>query len=243
MTSVARYIFGLLSLAFTASEAIAWEFGPLASYAAADKSLSVNGRLVNLKSGGVGLSLAEDFISGHVQVDAAALYGYSGSASATFSGAAVSGPAKLTTTRVGATIYWKPQSRATPFVRVADVRRSGDTVFTGSRNGALVAGAADLKFNQSELSIGLRLNASDTLSFFAESGRNDWRLTSDASGTVGALNARTQIESAHSDPFVRFGANVKWKEWRGLLTFGEFRMTADNQTKTRSVDIALMYAF
>ena len=89
MTSVARYIFGLLSLAFTSSEAIAWEFGPLASYAAADKSLSVNGRLVNLKSGGVGLSLAEDFISGHVQVDAAALYGYSGSASATFSGAAV----------------------------------------------------------------------------------------------------------------------------------------------------------
>lgn len=221
----------------------AWEIGPVASYSSVGKSLNVNGQYLHLKTGGVGLRASESFFSQHATADVTALYGHSGSTSATFSGAAVRGPAKLTTTRVGVTIDWNPQSRATPYIHFADIRRTGDTAFTGSRNGAPVAGTADIKFSQSELSIGLRLNASDKLSFFAESGRNDWRLTSDASGTVGALNARTQIESAHSDPFVRFGANVTGNEWRGLLTFGEFRMTADNQTRMMSVEVALMYAF
>ncbi len=243
MTSMKRCSFLLLGLFALPSAAIAWEIGPTVSYAAADKSLSVNGRLVNLKSGGIGVRVGESFLRGHVALDASALYGYSGSASATFSGAAVSGPANLTTTQINATIYWRPESSVTPYVRWGDMRRRGDTAFAGTRNGVPVVGRADLEFDQSELSVGLRLQTSGGQSFFAESGQNDWRLNSDANGTLGALNARTQIQASHSDPFTRFGLGVVGKAWRGPLSLGEYRMTADNQTKTRSIDASLMYAF
>lgn len=225
------------------SAALAWELGPAASYANASESLNISGRSVQLKTGGLGLSARESFFGQHVAVDVSALYGYTGSASATFSGADVRGPANLTTYKTNVTLNWSPKSRATPFLRLGHVRQSGDTDFTGSRNGSPVQGRANLTFDRDETAIGLRVVVSDNLTVFGETGRHSWRLFSDATGTVGSLRARTQIQANHTDPLFRLGATYRHAHWRASASLGEYRMTADNQTTTRSLDATIAYAF
>lgn len=228
-------------LGMTAVEA--WELGPAASYSNAGESLNVKGRYVHLKTGGVGLRTSESFFSEHMTVDASALYGYSGSANATFSGADVSGPALLTTYKTNVTLYWSPQTRATPFLRWGQVRQRGDTDFTGSRNGSPVQGRANLAFDSTETAVGLRLMVSNKFAVYGEAGQHDWWLDSDAIGTVGDLRARTKIQANHTDPFFRLGLTMQRAHWRGTISLGSYRMTANNQTNTRSMDASLAYAF
>jgi hypothetical protein len=223
--------------------ALAWEMGPAASYSNVGESLNINGRSVQLKTGGFGLRASESFFGQHIVVDASALYGYTGSASATFSGADVSGPANLTTYKTNVTLYWSPQSRATPFLRLGHVRQRGDSDFNGSRNGSPVQGRANLSFDRDETAIGLRVLVSDNLTVFGETGRHSWRLVSDAVGSVGPLRARTQIQANHTDPLFRIGATYWHAHWRASAAVGQYRMTADNQTTTRSVGATIAYAF
>lgn len=223
--------------------AAAWELGPTASYVNAGERLNINGRFVHLKTGGVGLRASESLFSQNLAVDVSALYGATGSANATFSGADVSGPAHLSSYKANLTLYWSPDSHATPYVRVGHVRQRGDTNFTGSRNGSPVRGSTQLELDSSEAAVGIRWVASDALTLFGEAGQHDWRLNSDAAGTVGALRARTRIQADHKDPFFRVGATLHRANWRGTVSLGQYRMTADNQTQTRSIDASLMYAF
>lgn len=223
--------------------AFAWELGPTASYANAGESLNVNGRFVHLKTGGVGLRAIDSFFSQHVAVDASALYGHTGSANATFSGADVSGPAHLTTYKVNVSLYWSPHAFATPYLRWGQVRQRGDTAFTGLRNGSPVQGRANLAFDSTETAVGLRMMASDAIAVFGEAGQHVWRLSSDATGTVGALRARTQIQAEHTDPFILLGVTLLRANWKGSVSLGQHRMSANNQTTTRSINASLMYAF
>lgn len=234
------WVAGLLAMPFAA---FAWELGPTASYTNAGESLNINGRFVHLKTGGLGLRASESFFGQHVAVDASALYGYTGSANASFSGADVSGPAHLSTYKAGVSLYWDPQARTTPFLRWGQVQQRGDTDFTGSRNGSPVQGRANLSFDSVETAVGLRVMASDAITVFGEVGQHGWRLNSDATGTVGALRARTQIQAEHTDPFFRLGATLLRANWRGSFSLGQYRMSADNQTTTRSIDASVMYAF
>lgn len=225
------------------NSAAAVEFGPAVNYTKASESLNVNGRFVQLKSGGVGLRASESLFDQHVVVDISGLYGYTGSASATFSGANVSGPADLTTYKANLYLFLSPTSRATPYLRAGYTHQQGDTDFTGSRNGSPVVGKANLELENTEVALGFRMKAIEAVNLFGEIGQNDWRLDSDASGKIGALRARTQIQAQHTDPFFRIGMDVVYANWRGTMSFGEYQMTADNETKSRSIDASLMYVF
>ena len=223
--------------------AFAWEIGPTASYTDANANLHINGRFLHLKTGGTGLRASESFFNQYLVVDVFALYGDAGSANATFSGADVSGPARLSTFKANLTLRWNPQSQVTPYLRVGHVRQRGSTDFTGSRNGSPVQGRAQLELDSTEASLGLRWVASEAVTLFGEAGQHDWRLNSDATGTIGALRARTQIQADHTDPFFRMGVTVLSSNWRGTVSLSRYRMTADNQTLTRSIDASLLYAF
>lgn len=232
--------FVLVALAFPAT---AVEWGPVANYASANEQLNINGRFVNLKTGGVGLRASESLLSRHLTLDVAALYGYTGSADATFSSADVSGPARLTTLKADFLVFWSPESAASLYTRMGYVDQRGYSDFTGSRNGSPVSGHAQLQLRNRDVALGLRVSVTDAVVLFGETGRHDWRLKSDASGTVGAIRSKTQIEASHQDPLLRLGLEMKQSNWRATLSIGQYQMTADNKTRTQSLEGAVMYAF
>lgn len=238
-----RYRYIWASLLAIPCSALAWEFGPVANYADADKSLNVNGRYIHLKTGGLGLHVGGSFFNEHVLVNLSALGGYAGSAQASFSGADVSGPAKLSTYKANLSVQLRPDSWATPFLRWGESRQRGDTDFTGLRNGVPVRGRANLTFDTTETALGLRLRIFESFSVYGETGRQTWRLNSDASGTVGALRARTQIQASNTDPFVRLGLRIHRANWQGAVSVGRYRMTADNEIAILSVDAVVGYSF
>lgn len=243
MNNLLKFALTVCWVAVQVSFVNAWELGPAVSYANAGESLNVNGRYVHLKAGGAGLRANESLFSQHATIDASALYGYTGSANATFSGADVSGPAHLATYKANLTLFWSPETKATPYMRLGHVRQRGDTDFTGTRNGSPVRGSAQLELDSTEAAAGIRWAASEAITLIGEIGQHDWRLNSDATGTVGALRARTQIQADHTDPFFRVGVTLLRANWRGTVSLGQYRMTTDNQTQTRSIDASLMYAF
>lgn len=225
-------------------DSLAWEIGGGAHYADAAESLIVNARRVQLRTGGVGFKASKALFSNHLEIDGAILHGYTGSASATFSGAAVSGPAQLATYRGNATLSLLPQRSATPYLRLGWSQQAGDTSFTGARGNAPVRGTANLRFDTRELAFGARTTLGVfNASLFGEVGRFSWRLDSDASGVVGALGARTRIQADNTDSFAKIGLSVPVDNWRGALSVSQHRMTADNRIVTRSFDATVVYAF
>ena len=86
---IASLVFGI--------PAFAIDFGVAGQYSKNPDSLVVNGRNIAVSSSGIGLQVSDTVLQDYLYFSAGALYGASGDASATFSGASVSGPAKLTT--------------------------------------------------------------------------------------------------------------------------------------------------
>ena len=136
-----------------------------------------------------------------------------------------------------------PESVVTPFARWGKSRQRGDSDFTGFRGSSPVNGTTEVALDTVERSIGLRLRTSEQIDVFGEVGRHKWKLNSDASGTVGSLRARTQIQAQNTDPFFNVGLSIRLQNWQGKLTAGRYKLSADNEVSSRSYSADLMYAF
>lgn len=222
----------------------AWQLGPVAVDSRSSESLNINGRYVKLKSGGAGVWVEHQLLEDHLSLDGAALFGYKGSVAASFAGADVNGPATLSTLRANASVFWDVRPKSSPYLRLGYGRQRGDTNFDGVRGSTPVTGRATLAYSTTELALGYRLTINQTAYLFAELGRYAWSVNSDASGTLGALRAKTTIEGSHQDSFARLGflapINTNWKV---LVGVGEYRMTAENQIKSLTIEGNLRYGF
>jgi hypothetical protein len=219
------------------------ELGVIAEYTSPSDSLLVNNRYVSLKNGGAGLSLMHTTANGHLDLGVASLYAKQGSASATFSGANVSGPAELSMTNWSIKALAFPKDTFTPFVSYSDMSRAGSLEFTGSKNSSPVWGNAQVSYDHQAWLMGLRIVAQNNLAFEVGVGQYDWKLKSDATGYVGAIKSWTTIQTQGSDPFQMVGVKYQADHWIFAAEYGNYQMKVDNTINNQSVRLTAHYAF
>jgi len=207
------------------------------------EKLLINGRYLSVNTGGAGLQLQQSFFDGYLIASATYLLGYAGDASATFSGAYVSGPAKLKTQGAGLRAYLLPTSTATPFLSYTTSRKDGDINFTGLKNTLPINGSSTLLFRNTAMGLGLRYQINPSWQAEILRGRNQWSINSSAKGTVGSLAVSTLIEADNTDPFTSLSMAYSSGQWRYRGEFGVYRLTASNTISQQSLTLSVSYAF
>ena len=178
-----------------------------------------------------------------MELSAKLLFGYSGNATASFSGANVTGSAKIVTQQLDAKIVLLPQYKITPLLTVGYLKRDGNTDFSGDRNGSAVLGSAVITYEHASYGAGIRVVPVENLQIDLQGGQYDWRLNSDATGTIGALGATTAIRTNNTDNFYTFGLHYIWGDWHLRGQYLLYKMNSDNAINSRSMTASLSYAF
>ncbi len=225
------------------ASAQAFELTGTGEYLKASDKLLVNGRYISVSSGGVGLTASDQFLDSHLTLSATLLAARTGSASATFSGANVAGPASLTTQKLDARLYLQPTRELSPFVHVGTVHRSGDTDFTGLRGSSPVSGSAVIHYDHTSTALGLRWRLSPQTTAEASTGKYSWSLNSDANGKVGSIRATTTIAANARDSFSTLGWRYQGAAWHFSGKYSLFKMTSDNSITSRGIEANAGYAF
>jgi hypothetical protein len=219
------------------------ELATIGTYADSGTPIQTQGYSLSNKSGGLGIGLTEAFFDERLELTAAYQYGVSGDANAAFAGASVSGPADLTTKRVGASYYLYPKASLTPFLYLGRLTYDGDIEFTGTRGTAAVAGSATVKFNRQETAIGARYSF-DSSRLTVQYGSAKWDMASNAVGTLGALRVITSVSTSNTDPYWRIGYRNQLTETiSASVNYSSYQLTADNKVDVSDITARLSYAF
>jgi len=219
------------------------DLGLVGQYSKNSDSLVVNGRNISISSSGIGLEVSDTVFKEYLYLSAGALYGSTGDASATFSGAAVSGPAKLTTTYGVIKAYAFPDNRWTPLAYYSILSSNGGITFSGYRNTTLAVGSANFSYDQQAYGIGLRFLVIPDLSVEFIAGKHHWKLLSDATGTLGTLGVSTNIEATNTDTFNAASLRYKNGNWTYSGEYGAYVLRSDNQVSTSNFKLAVNYRF
>ena len=206
-------------------------------------SLLVNGRNVSVNTSGIGLKVSDYVLSDHIYLSAGALFASNGSSSATFSGASVSGPARLNTTFGVIKAYAFPNDRWTPLAYYSISNSNGDIDFNGYRNATQALGTANMSYGQEAWGAGLRFNVIPDWSLELITGMHHWKLLSDAKGTLGSLSVTTNIEASHTDTFNTVSIKYKFGKWMYSGEYGSYVLRSDNKINTNSLKFSADYRF
>ena len=223
--------------------AFAIDFGLAGQYSKNSDSLVVNGRNIAVSSSGIGLQVSDTVLQDYLYLSAGALYGASGDASATFSGASVSGPAKLTTVYGVFKAYALPGHWWTPMGYYSILKSTGDISFSGFRSTSLAIGTASFSYDQQAFGIGVRFQLIPDLYLELITGKHDWKLLSNAVGTLGKLNVSTSIEGSNRDNFNMVSLRYKVGDWTYSGEYGAYVLRYDNQVTTNNFKLSLSYRF
>ena len=230
-------------LAVLATPVSALELGLVAEASKNAESLLVNGRYISINTGGVGLQASERFFSDHLELSGSALFAANGDSGATFSGAAVSGPAKLAMSSAKIKAYALPDSRLTPLVSYTVIKRTGDIDFTGFRNTTPASGAARITYDQEVLGLGFSYAFSPDASLEMLTGKHQWGLLSNAKGSLGAFKVATVIQASNTDTFNTLTLKYKIGSWVYVGEYGSYDLNADNKTTTTNLKMSVCYKF
>ena len=162
---------------------------------------------------------------------------------ATFSGATVSGPAKLAMTTATIKAYAFPDSRLTPLASYTILNRTGDIDFTGFRNTTPASGAARITYDQKALALGFRFAFSPEASLEMLTGKHQWGLLSNANGSLGAFKVATVIQAGNIDTFNTLALKYKVGGWVYAGEYGSYELSADNKTLTTNLKMSVCYEF
>ena len=242
MRAIVMRIFPCL-LAFLGTPVSAFEFGLIAEASKNAESLLVNGRFISINTGGIGLQASERFLSDHFELSTSALFAANGDSGATFSGAAVSGPAKLAMSSAKIKAYALPDSRLTPLVSYTVIKRTGDIDFTGFRNTTPASGAARITYDQEVFGLGFRYAFSPETSLEMLTGKHQWGLLSNAKGSLGAFKVATVIQASNTDTFNTLTLKYKIGSWVYVGEYGSYDLNADNKTTTTNLKMSVCYEF
>jgi hypothetical protein len=223
--------------------AFAIDFGVAGQYSKNSDSLVVNGRNIAVSSSGIGLQVSDTVLKDYLYLSAGALYGASGDASANFSGASVSGPAKLTTVYGVIKAYALPDHWWTLMGYYSILNNTGDTSFSGYRSTSQAIGTASFSYDQQALGVGVRFLLMPDLCLELITGKHDWKLLSNAVGTLGTLNASTSIEGSNRDNFNMASLRYKLGDWTYSGEYGAYVLRYDNQVTTNNFKLSLSYRF
>lgn len=223
--------------------AFAIDIGVAGQYSKNSESLILDGRNIGVSSSGVGFEVSDTILGNYLYLSAGALYGASGNVSATFSGASVSGPATLTTTYGVLKAYAFPDSRWTPVAYCSALNSIGDTNFSGFRNSSPAVGTANFSYSQQALGVGVRFHLIPDLYLELISGKHDWKLLSNAVGTLGALNVSTNIGGSNRDTFNLLSLQYKVGDWTYSGEYAAYILKRDNQVIMNSFKFTINYFF
>jgi len=218
--------------------------GAVGSYANGDKALEVDGYSLSNRTGGLGIELGGQLLDGYIDASGSAQYAVSSDTSAAFLGASVSGPADLTTLRYDIRLYALPKSIVTPYLSLARMTYDGNVDFSGTRNGSVVTGKADVDFNRTTTGLGLRYTHNDSLEVSAEFGTSSWRIRSVANGTLGMITATTTLDTKHDDDYLKLGFTYDLGDSLSVHgSLSQYELTGDNSTQSLETSAGLRYAF
>ena len=230
-------------LAVLATPVSALELGLVAEASKSAENLLVNGRYISINTRGIGLQASERFFSDHLDLSASALFASNGDSAATFSGAAVSGPAKLAMSSATIKAYAFPDNRLTPLAAYNVLKRTGDIDFTGLRNTTLVSGTARVTYDQEAWALGLRFTLNPDISLELMTGKHQWGLLSNANGSLGAFKVATVIQAGNIDTFNTVAIKYKLGGWVYAGEYGSYELSADNKTSTTNLKMSVCYEF
>lgn len=232
-----------LALVLFVTPVAALEVGLISDVAKNSDNLLINGRNISINTGGIGFQTAERFFGKHFNLSVSALFASNGDSGATFSGATVSGPAKLAMTTATIKAYAFPDSRLTPLASYTILNRTGDIDFTGFRNTTPASGAARITYDQKALALGFRFAFSPEASLEMLTGKHQWGLLSNANGSLGAFKVATVIQAGNIDTFNTLALKYKVGGWVYAGEYGSYELSADNKTLTTNLKMSVCYEF
>jgi hypothetical protein len=233
------YIFAL-ALTTTAG---AVELGIISEKASNSTSLLINGRNISINTAGIGVQASERFLGNHLDMSLAALFAAKGESRATFSGTTVYGPANLATASGFIKAYAFPASRFTPFVAYAVSKKYGSIEFSGLRDITPVLGKAHITYDQNALGLGFLVYIVPGFSLEMIMGKHQWKLLSEANGTLGKVKVTTDIEAGRNDRYSTLALKYRLGDFVFSGEYGVYQLQADNKITTNDVKAAVSYCF